>query len=136
MLKIALGVIVGFIVWSVVWIGGVQTLATLLPDSYGAQFAATQAAFAENRTPEMLGAQHALMNLGISILASFLAGYMGSLLAGEYRRTTMILGILLVLTGLLVEIAYWAIAPPWYHILFILMLYPITVLGGRLRRSV
>ena len=45
----------------------------------------------------------------------------------------MVLGIILVLVGIGVEYMFWNLAPAWYHILFVLFLFPMTVLGGKLR---
>jgi hypothetical protein len=134
MLKIILGVIVGFIVWSIVWVGSDSLTAAIFPDWWGRHSQAIQAAFADGSTP-----QHdnmiSLVMLIRSIFTSVIAGYMAALVAGEYRRSTMILGIILVLVGISVEGLTWRMAPAWYHIIFVLLLYPMTVLGGRLRRS-
>jgi hypothetical protein len=134
MLKIVLGVIVGFIVWSIVWIGSDALVATLSPDWWGRHSAAIEAAFNDGSTPphdNMIS----LVMLVRSVITSLIAGYMAALVAGEYRRSTMALGIILVLVGITVEGLTWRMAPAWYHILFVLLLYPMTVLGGRLRRS-
>ena len=134
MLKIVLGVIVGFIVWSIVWVGSDALIANLSPDWWGRHSEAIKSAFEDGSTP-----QHdnmiSLVMLIRSILTSIIAGYMAALVAGEYRRSTMILGIILVIVGLVVEGLTWRMAPAWYHIVFVLLLYPMTVLGGRLRRS-
>lgn len=134
MLKIALGVIVGFIVWSIVWVGSDALIGTLSPDWWGRHSLAIQTAFADGSTPphdNMIS----LVMLIKSIFTSLIAGYMAALVAGEYRRSTMVLGIILVIIGISVEGLTWRMAPAWYHIIFVLLLYPMTVLGGRLRRS-
>ena len=133
MVRIILGVIVGFMVWSIVWVGGQSTISALSPDWYGANIAAGQKAMAEGSSI-MMDTGTALVNLALSIAASFIAGYMCALAAGEYRRSTMALGIILIIVGVVVEFMFWNVAPAWYHILFVLLLYPITVIGGRLRR--
>ncbi len=134
MLKIILGVVVGFIVWSIVWIGSDSLMGAIFPDWWGRHSLAIQAAFVDGSTP-----QHdnmiSLVMLIRSIITSVIAGYMAALVAGEYRRSTMILGIILVIVGISVEGLTWRMAPAWYHIIFVLLLYPMTVLGGRLRRS-
>lgn len=134
MLKIVLGVIAGFVVWSIVWVGSDSLMASLFPDWWGRHAASIQAALTDGSPP-----QHdnliSLVMLVRSIITSFIAGYMAALVAGEYRRSTMVLGIILVLVGLAVEGFTWRMAPAWYHIVFVLLLYPMTVLGGRIRRS-
>ena len=134
MVKIVLGVIVGFIVWSIVWVGSDALMANLSPDWWGRHSQKLQAAFDDGSTPEHDN-MISLVMLIRSILTSIIAGYMAALVAGEYRRSTMALGIILVLVGITVEGLTWRMAPAWYHIVFILLLYPMTVLGGRLRRS-
>ena len=48
--RIILGVIVGFIAWSILWVGGDEAIAMLSPDWYGAhKLAFEKAAF--NKTP-------------------------------------------------------------------------------------
>jgi hypothetical protein len=134
MLKIALGVIVGFIVWSIVWVGSDALMGQIFADWWGRHSTAIQNAFSDGTTP-VHDNMISLVMLIRSLLTSIIAGYMAALVAGEYRRSTMILGIILVLVGLAVEGLTWRMAPAWYHIVFVLLLYPMTVLGGRLRRS-
>ena len=134
MLKIVLGVVVGFIVWSIVWVGSDALMANIYPDWWGQHSEAIQKAYTNGSIPphdNMIS----LVMLIRSIITSIIAGYMAALVAGEYRRSTMILGLVLVLVGLVVEGLTWPMAPAWYHIVFVLLLYPMTVLGGRLRRS-
>ena len=76
-----------------------------------------------------------LVNLVRSFITSIIAGYMTALVAGEYKKSTMVLGIILVLVGVAVEYMFWDVAPAWYHILFVLFLLPMTIVGGKLRRS-
>lgn len=134
MVRIILGVIVGFIVWSIVWLGSAQTLDSLSPDWFGRHTLLVERAMFNNEPMEH---DHtiALVHLIRSFLTSLIAGYMTALIAGEYRRSTLALGILLVVVGIAVEVMAWNIAPAWYHILFVLFLLPMTILGGRLRRS-
>ncbi|MEO7659870.1 MAG: hypothetical protein ABIV48_09670 [Pyrinomonadaceae bacterium] len=134
MIRIILGVITGFIVWSIVWIGGEATLAMLSPGWLGVYSIEAQRSLTEG-TPFKPDSAIASIYLIRSILTTLIAGYMAALVAGEYRRSTMILGIVLLVVGAIVEFMAWSIAPAWYHILFVLLLIPMTILGGRLRRS-
>jgi hypothetical protein len=134
MLKIVLGVIVGFIVWSIVWVGSDALMGNIFPDWWGRHSTTIQTVFSDGTTP-VHDNMISLVMLIRSILTSIIAGYMAALVAGEYRRSTMVLGIILVLVGLAVEGLTWRMAPAWYHVVFVLVLYPMTVLGGRLRRS-
>ncbi len=134
MVRIALGVIVGFIVWSIVWIGSDVTLGAVSPGWLGKHSADAQKAMADGTTlvtEPLIG----VINLLRSFITSIIAGYMTALVAGEYKRSTMILGIILLVAGIAVQSMAWSLAPAWYHILFVLFLIPMTILGGRLRRS-
>lgn len=133
MVRIILGVIVGFIVWSIVWVGGQATMVALSPDWIGAYIAAAERSVTDG-SPFTPVASIAAINLIRSLLTSFIAGYMAALVAGEYKRSTMALGIILLIVGVAVEFLYWNVAPAWYHIIFVLALIPMTILGGRLRR--
>jgi hypothetical protein len=134
MVRIILGVVIGFIVWSIVWLGGEETIATLSPGWFGKYSLEAEKAFL-NGTSLDTEPMIAVVNLVRSLLTSVIAGYMASLVAGEYKRSTMILGVILVAVGVAVEYMFWNLAPAWYHILFVLLLLPMTMLGGRLRRS-
>jgi hypothetical protein len=76
-----------------------------------------------------------IINLIRSFVTSLIAGYMAALVAGEYRRSTLALGIVLVVVGIVLQgFAFWNLAPAWFHVLFVLGLLPMTILGGKLRR--
>ncbi len=134
MVRIILGVIAGFIVWSIFWVGSERILIGIFPDWFGKHSIEAENAF-RNATTLVSDPMIALVNLIRSFLTSMAAGYIAALVAGEYRRSTLILGVILVAVGIAVEYMFWNLAPVWYHILFILFLIPMTVLGGRLRRS-
>jgi len=133
MVRVILGVIVGFIVWSIVWVGSEQTLGRFWGE-YGAHSLNAEKAFLNGTTLET-SPVIAIVNLIRSFLTSIIAGYMAALVAGEYKRTTMVLGIILLVVGIAVEYFFWNLAPAWYHILFVLFLLPMTIVGGKLRRA-
>jgi len=133
MIRIILGVITGFIVWSVVWAGGQKTLVMLSPNWIGSYMSAAERSLATGEQNPQNAAVSGIILL-LSLVTSLIAGYMCALVAGEYKRSTMALSVILILVGILVEYSYWNMAPAWYHILFVLLLAPMTILGGRLRR--
>ncbi len=134
MVRIILGVIAGFVVWSIVWVGGEETIGMLSPGWYGRHILDAEKAYL-NGTALETDSTISIINLARSLLTSVIAGYMAALVAGEYKRSTMALGIILILVGIAVEYMFWNLAPAWYHIIFVLLLLPMTILGGRLRRS-
>ena len=133
MLRIVLGVIVGFIVWSIVWVGGEQALGMAWA-AYRENSLAVEKAIT-NGTPLEANAMFAVANLLRSFLTSLIAGYITALVAGEFKRSTLVLGVILLAVGVAVEYMFWNVAPAWYHIVFVIFLIPMTILGGKLRRS-
>jgi hypothetical protein len=132
MARIILAVIVGFFAWSVMWIGSDQVLIMLSPGWYGAhQLGFAQAM--EVGSPFTADATILAMHIVRAIIISLLSGYLAAVIAGENRKAPLWLGVALLLFGLAVEIAAWNYAPAWYHLIFLALLIPVTVLGGRLK---
>jgi hypothetical protein len=134
MVRIILGVIVGFVAWSIIWVGGDEAIAMLSPQWYGAhKLAFEKAAF--NKTPFEASSAILIFNLVRSMITSLLAGYLAVFVANEAKRTTMILGVLLLIVGVYFETTYWDQVPIWYHLIFLALLVPVTMLGGKLKKS-
>jgi hypothetical protein len=134
MLRIILGIIVGFIVWSIVWVGSDQFLHTLSRDWYGAEKDKIVLAIANNESLN-LDAVVVIIDLVRSIIASIMAGFLTALVAGENRKSTLILGIILLVVGVAVQIHLWKVYPIWFHLIFWALLIPMTILGGKLRQT-
>jgi len=134
MLRIILGVIAGFIVWTIIWIGSDQVLQTLSPAWFGLQKDAMAVAIAngESFRPDPLVVILDLIRSGI---ASIMAGFLAAVVANENRRTTLILGIILLMVGVFVQYHLWNVFPIWFHLIFWALLIPLTILGGRLKKT-
>lgn len=121
MVRGIIAVVVGFSLWTALWLGAHQVLLALFPAAYSA-----------GGTTESTG-----LLLGywvISMLVSAIAGYTTAAIATEQRqRFVFILAGLFLIVGVLVQISSWALMPAWYHIAFLVMLAPCTILGGRLK---
>ncbi|MGD9561700.1 MAG: hypothetical protein AB7F88_05715 [Pyrinomonadaceae bacterium] len=135
MVRIILGVIVGFIVWTVLWLGSDQVLITLSPGWYGQHQLAFEDALM-NETPFAPDGTILLMHIARSVIISLMAGFIAAFAAGENRKAPLVLGILLFLFGAVVQGYVWNYLPIWYHAIFLLLLVPVTMIGGRLRSSV
>ena len=135
--RIILGVIVGFIAWSILWVGGDEALTTLSPAWYGAhQPVVEDAVFKISReNPIVVSVYVLVFNLVRSIITSLLSGYLAAFVANENNRTTMILGVLLLLVGVGVQVMAWSLFPIWYHLIFLIMLIPMTIAGGKLKKT-
>lgn len=134
MLRVILGVIAGFIAWSIMWIGSDQVLMMLSPDWYGAHQEAFQkalfnkAAFTPDNT--ILA-----MHLVRAVIITLMTGFLAAVIARGNRNAPLGLGILLFLFGAMVQAIAWSYIPIWYHVIFLALLIPVSMLGGRLKRS-
>ena len=116
-----LAVLAGAVVWAVLWVGGTQ---------------AAHAAFPSALPPgQPMTSPTALMGLIVySVALSVLAGYVtASVAAREPMPAVWALAILQLAIGVGVEASAWSLAPVWYHLVFLALLVPATIYGGRLR---
>lgn len=121
MMKIVLGLVSGFILWSVIFVGGEALLRMVSP-----ALVAPQDAVYFDSTGILLG------YLLRSIIASIAAGWLAAAVARDGKSTPLILGIVFLIVGLIVQISAWSVLPIWYHLVFLILLIPMTVLGGKL----
>ena len=133
MARIILGVIAGFLVWSAFWIGSDAILSVISPD-WGKTSAEFQSAL-ESKTPYTLSSTVLILLLVKSFITSIISGFVAAFIAKENTKSTLGLGILLLLFGIFVQAASWSYMPLWYHIPFLALLIPMTILGGKFRKS-
>ena len=134
MLRIVLGVIVGFFAWAIVWFGIEQILSALFPVWYGAPQQAFQEAV-EKGGQFTAETRLLLSHLVIGSIVSVFAGFLAALIAGENKRAPLVLGFLLLGLGLLKAAMSWPYVPIWYHVLFTALLLPMTIIGGKLKTT-
>jgi len=134
MLRIILGVVAGFIAWSILWVGSDQVLISFSPGWYGNHQYGFQAAMV-NHTPFTPDTAIMLMHLGRAAIISIMAGFIAAVVAGENRKTPIALGVLLLIFGAAVQAYAWSYIPIWYHIIFLGMLVPLTILGGKMKQT-
>lgn len=112
--KIALPVVAGFLVWSALWVGG---NAVLWKD---ASADTTSLAFALVR----------------SVVCSLLAGLVAAKMAGVLKPLALkVLAGLLLVVGIAVQAGVWDQLPVWYHLVFLALLWPMTLFGGKLAKT-
>jgi hypothetical protein len=121
--KIIVGVVAGFIVWTVLWLGSHAIIVGVAP-------ALAPAEDLSNIPPAYL-----VIKLVLSFIFSIASGYVAATLARENSRAPLFLGILLLLVGIMFQAAAWNQIPLWYHIPFLLLLLPMAVLGGKIRKT-
>lgn len=121
--RIILAAVAGFLLWTALWlITGLVVLA-VVPEAYGE----------DGRTVTSAGVL--LVFIVAALVISLVAGWLAMLVGREGgRRAAMILAVILLLTGLGVEIAGWAYSPVWYHLVFLGLLVPATMAGAALKR--
>lgn len=123
--RVVVGVIAGAVLWAVLWVGGTAGARGVFPELLD-----------PTQRLEHVGALLAL--IGYSVVLSILAGYVAALLAGTVdlaagmRAAWLLAGLQLAL-GLFFEISSWNLLPVWYHLVFLALIVPATVYGGRLR---
>jgi hypothetical protein len=132
MVRIILGVIAGFVAWTIVWLGSDQLLINSM--GWYAQHQMDFQGALINKTAFEPMTSILVMNIVRSVITSLIGGYIAALVAGEYRRSTFWLGLVLLLFGVMVEAFAWNYLPMWYHLVFLAQFIPMTVIGGKLRR--
>lgn len=119
-MRTILSIIAGFIVWSVIWVTADAVLRT------------AWTSYDESIKGMTFNSVMLIIPLVLSVTASIISGYVTAVTARENTRSTLILGIVLFIVGLLVQISVWDKIPLWYHLAFLILLIPATVFGGKL----
>lgn len=134
MVRIILGAIAGFFFWSIVWVGSEKILSAIWPAWYGAHQVAFEAAIANGGqfTPDT---KILLMNVVRGSIVSAISGFLAALIAGENKRSPLVLGILLLAFDLLIVVLSWRLVPIWYGVIFTALLLPMTIIGGKLKTT-
>ena len=134
MLRIILGIVVGFIAWTVLWLGSDQLLISFSPQWYGVHQHTFEAAMYTG-SPFTPDTTILLMHIIRSVIISIMAGFLAAVVANENRKAPFALGILLLIVGILIEVMAWNYLPMWYHLIFLALLIPMTVLGGKMKQT-
>jgi len=134
MLRIILGVVAGFIAWTILWLGSDQLLMSFSPGWYGNHQHSFEAAMV-NKTSFVPDTTILLMHLGRALIITIMAGFIAAVVSGENRKAPLVLGVLLLLFGIGVQAMAWSYLPIWYHIIFLLLLVPLSILGGKMKQA-
>jgi hypothetical protein len=134
MVRIILGAIAGFMVWTIFLIGSDQIWIALSPDWYGRHQTDLRAAI-DNKTPLMADTAILIVAVIRSAILSIISGFAAALIARENFKSPLLLGILLIAFGCFIHSMIWNNVPFWYHVLILLPLIPMTVLGGKFRKN-
>lgn len=121
--RVALGVIAGALLWAALWVGGTGAARAAMPELLD--------------PTQRLDHVGALLGfIAYSVVLSLAAGYVAAAVAqANAMRAVWILAVLQLVIGIGVEASYWDLMPVWYHLVFLALLVPATVYGGRLKAS-
>ena len=121
MIRNILAVIAGSAAWTVLWLGFIAVLksASLLP---------------ADATRRVEAAPSLMLLLAGSVVFSIIAGYFAAAIttSGTYTPVLVLCALQLAL-GIFFQAQSWKLMPIWYHLPFLLLLVPATLLGGWLR---
>lgn len=118
------GVVAGYALWTVIFLGGAAALRASFPGVHDADgFTVSTGVL--------------LLYLAVSFLASLTAGWVARRVAGRTATSTgagwvLLLGVALLATGIPVQLSGWDRIPLWYNMVFLIALIPLTLVGGRL----
>lgn len=120
MMHAVVAVIAGYAIWTAMWLGGHALF-------FGEAAAVVGAGRAYTAVGPLLGV------IVLSIACSLAAGMVAGRIAGpKARGAVLALALLLLATGIGVQAGVWSLMPIWYHVVFLALVVPVSVLGGRL----
>lgn len=122
MVRAGIAAIVGYAVWTAIWLGGNAAFLSEAAKIVGeGQFYAKAGPLA--------------IALVLSVVCSLAAGFAAASIAMPTHRVrcALVLSLALLLTGIGVQLDVWNLMPMWYHIIFLALLVPLTLAGATLR---
>ncbi len=131
-MQIALGVIAGFFAWMIAWVGSEKIVSLIWPKGFGVHQQAFQAALIAKDRQFRANTTMLLVHLVLVPIVSVLAGFLAAWIAGENLRTPLVLAFVLLALGVLKAVMSWRNVSLWYHIIFTVLLFSMTFLGGKL----
>lgn len=121
MARAIVAVVAAFSLWTVLWLGLGAAAPAVVPDLV-------------DPTQPLTHTGVLLVYLAWAAIISVAAGRLCAVIRRDDPMPAVwALAGLLLLVGIGVEAAYWSMMPVWYHLVFLALLVPATVLGGRLR---
>ena len=116
-----LAVIAGFVIWSIIWLASTHGLMAAMPGDVHAGQPVTSVTVL-------------LILLVVSVIASVISGYITAMVATEKHMTyVMAFGVVNLLVGIFFQVQSWDLMPIWYHLIFLALLIPAIMYGGKLR---
>jgi hypothetical protein len=114
-------IVTAALTWTVLWLGFTSITPQLAPDIIDPE-------------QPLLHTGALLTYIAYSVVINVLAGYVcAAVKRNDPMRTVWVFAFIQLALGIGFEASYWSMTPVWYHLMFLALLIPTTVLGGRLR---
>lgn len=120
MIRQIMAVIVGFAVWTALWLAAGAVLKAAMPEAF-----LEDGGVNENGLLVLF----ILLSVTFSVPAGFITATVSS---RNEMKPVMALAVIQVVIGTLAEVISWNVIPVWYHVVFILLLAPAILVGGKL----
>jgi hypothetical protein len=130
--RIILGAVLGFVVWTVLWVGS-DAVFMAISTSYREYMEGFQKAL-DTKQPFEINSVILFLTLLKSFICSIISGLITAIIAKENFKSTLLTGVLLLAFGIFVQSVMWSYLPLWYHLPFLILLIPMTVLGGKFHK--
>ena len=119
MLRLTLGIVLAPVFWGVIQFPGSLLVSSMYPD------------VAAGSVPPPLA--YLLIALALSAAYAVFSGFCAALTAGTNdNRLSIGAGLVLLVVGIGVQVAFWDTLPVWYHLVFLALIMPLTYLGTRI----
>ena len=119
MLRGISSVVLGYLLWSVLWISAWQAVIAAMPGS-----------FREDGSTTSVGIL--VLFLVVAPVLSVASGWTAAKVSGApHSRWPRALGVLLLASGIFFQLGAWELMPLWFHLPFLALLYPATMFGAR-----
>lgn len=117
MRRSVLGIVVGYVVWTMLWLGGGAGIQAAWPDALPAEGPITATG-------------PLVLTLVLSVVCSLVAGRTAAVITHRRRRPVLVMALLLLATGIGVQASVWARMPLWFHLSFLVLIVPMCLLGA------
>ena len=134
MVRIISGALLGFILWTIFLIGSDQIWLALSPEWYARHQNELKAAV-NGKTPFMADSTFLMIAVVRSAIFSVITGFIAASISKENFKSPLLLGIFLLAFGGFIHSMILDNVPVWYHLLILLPLIPLTILGGKFRKT-
>jgi len=114
-----LAVLSGMISWALLWNLGTTAAQQTYPETLSPDQPITHA-----------GALAGY--IAYSVVVSGIAGFVTATVGRGWMVLVWILALVHLALGIVAEASYWNLMPVWYHVVFLLLVVPATIAGGRL----